>query len=61
MHESKNNENNHIILVERSSKVVTCPKKDASGWNSHPKVFLDISKRGQVSCPYCGNVFIYEK
>jgi uncharacterized Zn-finger protein len=25
-----------------------------SDWNGHPKVFLDISKKGHAKCPYCG-------
>jgi uncharacterized Zn-finger protein len=26
-------------------------------WNSHPKVYLDVAKTGEVRCPYCGTVY----
>jgi uncharacterized Zn-finger protein len=34
-----------------------CPTKEVALWCSHPRVFLDISKTGQVSCPYCGTKY----
>ena len=35
---------------------VYCPSPVANMalWNSHPKVYLDVSKAGEASCPYCG-------
>jgi uncharacterized Zn-finger protein len=30
------------------------PKADMALWNTHPKVFIDLSKTGQGQCPYCG-------
>jgi uncharacterized Zn-finger protein len=35
---------------------VYCPSPAANMalWNSHPKVYLDVSKTGEASCPYCG-------
>ena len=34
-----------------------CPTKEVALWASHPRVFLDVAKTGQVSCPYCGKKF----
>jgi uncharacterized Zn-finger protein len=34
-----------------------CPTKEVALWASHPRVFLDIAKTGQVACPYCGTKF----
>ena len=34
-----------------------CPTKDTPLWDAHPRVFLDVAKTGQVSCPYCGTRF----
>ena len=31
-----------------------CPTAAVAAWSSHPRVFLDITKTGQVACPYCG-------
>ena len=33
------------------------PKADMKLWNSHPKVYLDITKTGEARCPYCGTVY----
>ena len=30
-----------------------CPMPGMAVWNSHPRVFLDITKEGHVRCPYC--------
>ncbi|MDR0479472.1 MAG: zinc-finger domain-containing protein [Burkholderiaceae bacterium] len=32
------------------------PKAGMSAWNSHPRVFLNLSS-GQAQCPYCGTVY----
>jgi uncharacterized Zn-finger protein len=34
-----------------------CPTKEVALWASHPRVFLDIAKTGQVACPYCGTKY----
>ena len=31
-----------------------CPTKDTPLWDAHPRVFLDVAKTGEASCPYCG-------
>lgn len=38
---------------------VYCPSPQASmqTWNTHPKVFLNVARHGQASCPYCGTVY----
>ena len=34
-----------------------CPTAAVAAWSSHPRVFLDIAKTGQVACPYCGTKY----
>ncbi|MBM5574931.1 zinc-finger domain-containing protein [Deefgea sp. CFH1-16] len=34
-----------------------CPMPEMSSWNSHPRVFLDVSKTGTAQCPYCGTTY----
>jgi uncharacterized Zn-finger protein len=38
---------------------VFCPSPlaDMKLWNSHPKVYLDVARRGEAKCPYCGTVY----
>jgi len=33
------------------------PKAGMQLWNSHPKVFLDLSHTGQAKCPYCSTEY----
>ncbi len=33
------------------------PKADMKIWNNHPKVYLDVARTGQATCPYCGSVY----
>jgi len=30
---------------------------DMKTWNTHPKVYLDIARKGEAKCPYCGTVY----
>jgi uncharacterized Zn-finger protein len=32
---------------------LACPMPGMHLWNSHPRVFLPIEKRGWAKCPYC--------
>ena len=32
------------------------PKAGMLLWNTHPRVFLDLS-HGEAKCPYCGTVY----
>ena len=34
-----------------------CPNRQMPVWNSHPRVFLDVTTTGQAACPYCGTVY----
>ena len=33
------------------------PKADMQLWNTHPKVFLDLSHQGHAKCPYCSTEY----
>ena len=33
------------------------PKAGMQLWNTHPKVFLDLSHTGQAKCPYCSTEY----
>jgi len=38
---------------------VFCPSPLAKmeTWNTHPKVYLDVGRRGEAKCSYCGTVY----
>ncbi len=37
-----------------------CPNKKMTLWNSHPRVYLDVTHTGGASCPYCGTHYHFE-
>ena len=36
-----------------------CPMPNAPLWNQHPRVFLDVLKTGEVTCPYCSAHYVF--
>jgi uncharacterized Zn-finger protein len=43
--------------VEVSDLPLSCPTREMTLWNSHPRVFLPIEQTGSAKCPYCGAEF----
>lgn len=37
---------------------LSCPMPKMTLWDAHPRVYLDIETKGEVSCPYCGARYI---
>ncbi|MCE1244481.1 zinc-finger domain-containing protein [Oryzomicrobium sp.] len=35
-----------------------CPQPGAPLWARHPRVFLDVTKTGEVTCPYCSAHYV---
>ena len=54
---------NQTAVIEVSSEnlqagsAVVCPNPSMQVWNTHPRVFLDLSKTGTAKCPYCGTTY----
>ncbi|WP_148716434.1 zinc-finger domain-containing protein [Chitinolyticbacter meiyuanensis] len=42
------------IEVGAADLPLHCPMPAHLAWNSHPRVFIDVSKTGSAQCPYCG-------
>ena len=38
-----------------------CPMPGMAVWNSHPRVFLDVTKEGRARCPYCSAEYILKE
>ena len=47
------------ITVNKST--VSCPDKNNSSWDYHPKIYLHLKENQSMHCPYCGKNFIYKK
>ncbi|MGO1765837.1 hypothetical protein CAP48_15930 [Advenella sp. S44] len=45
------------VEVSASDLPVYCPGPNAPTWSLHPRVFLEVSKTGSATCPYCGTVY----
>ncbi len=49
-------------LVEVTAKDLPlhCPPPGAPLWARHPRVFLDVTKKGEMLCPYCGTRYVFK-
>ena len=58
---TKNSANlNKVYHVTKADLPLSCPGEDMKTWNSHPKVYLNLSKENQATCPYCGAQYIMD-
>ena len=45
------------IEVTAKDLPLHCPMPSMKLWNTHPRVFIDVSSTGEARCPYCGTVY----
>jgi uncharacterized Zn-finger protein len=45
------------VTVGAQDLPLHCPGDKAPAWSLHPRVFLDVTKTGEVRCPYCGTLY----
>ncbi len=43
---------NQEIIITKKDLPLSCPVKQT--WDGHPKIYLDISSKKIIKCPYCG-------
>lgn len=55
---AENTDKNQPIPVTANDLPLHCPTDDAPLWARHPRVFLDVTKTGDVRCPYCGAHYV---
>ncbi len=48
------------VEVTEKDLPLHCPLPGAPLWARHPRVFLDVVKKGEMLCPYCGTRFVYK-
>ena len=44
--------------IRHADLPLSCPTSTMAAWDAHPRVYLEIEKSGEASCPYCGAVYI---
>lgn len=49
-----------FVEVTAQDLPLHCPTPSVSLWNAHPKVFLDVTRTGEVQCPYCGTRYVFK-
>ncbi|TXH32550.1 MAG: zinc-finger domain-containing protein [Rhodospirillaceae bacterium] len=50
---------NPVEVIEVESSKIACDGGD--GALGHPRVFLTLSKEGEIDCPYCGRHFVLKQ
>jgi len=48
------------VEVTEKDLPLHCPTAAAALWMMHPRVFLDVTKHGEMLCPYCGTRYVYK-
>jgi uncharacterized Zn-finger protein len=36
---------------------IACPNDRMPLWSNHPRVMIDLTRRGEGKCPYCGTLY----
>ncbi len=45
------------VVLDPKHLPAFCPNPAMPLWSSHPRVYLEIEKTGEASCPYCGTLY----
>ena len=48
-----------LVEVTEKDLPLHCPQSSAPLWARHPRVFLEVTKTGEMLCPYCGTKYVY--
>ena len=49
-----------VIIVKPSDLPLHCPLPGAELWQLHPRVYLPIKEKNEVTCPYCEAKYLLE-
>ena len=55
----ENQDKSKPIEITAHELPLHCPMPDAPLWARHPRVFLDVTKEGKATCPYCGAKYVF--
>ncbi len=53
-------EKSRQVEVTETDLPLHCPTPAAPLWARHPRVFLDVARKGEALCPYCGTRYVYK-
>lgn len=48
----------NVVELNVGDLPLSCPRPNQPLWSAHPRVFLDVTRTGEVRCPYCGTHFV---
>lgn len=48
------------VVVTEANLPLRCPPVGVPTYNAHPLQWFDIVKCGEVKCPYCSTIYVYE-
>jgi uncharacterized Zn-finger protein len=47
------------VTVTTGDLPLHCPLPGSPLWSRHPRVFLDVLKTGEATCPYCSTKYSF--
>jgi uncharacterized Zn-finger protein len=47
------------VAITAKDLPLHCPRPGSPLWARHPRVFLDVLKHDEATCPYCGTKYRY--
>jgi uncharacterized Zn-finger protein len=56
---AENQDKTRRVEVTAQDLPLHCPQPGAPLWARHPRVFLDVLKTGQATCPYCSATYVF--
>jgi uncharacterized Zn-finger protein len=60
MAEANQKDKSQVVEVSAKDLPLHCPMPGSPLWARHPRVFLDVTKSGEASCPYCGTRYLFK-
>lgn len=57
MHSEKQACTQRHCQITHADLPLSCPPRDASVWDAHPRVYLPIEESGEYRCPYCSTLY----
>lgn len=48
-----------LVEVTASDLPLVCPRPASPLWARHPRVTLDVTSSGEVTCPYCSTRYVF--
>jgi len=46
-----------LTFVTKKDFPIYCPPNNADSFSMHPRVYINMDKKKEAACPYCGKVF----